>query len=194
MELDLPTLLRMARDSVQNPRAGARQMMRLNPPMPARWIALALMAVLSAVFTHVSLATMPLADPAGMEGVIATPIRTALLQVVVLLVLVQAVYRLGRWQGGRGSFADAMLLVCWLQFILLCLQGAQILLLVLLPPAGELLGLIALVLFLWLLTGFVAELHGFRSMGMTFLGILLTLLGVAMLLSLLLAALFGGMV
>jgi Yip1 domain len=191
MDLDLTTLLQMARETVRRPREGARALMRLNLPMSARWTALMLMAVLSAVFTHLSIAAMPLPDQAGMEGVIATPMRTAALQVVMLVVLVQAVYRLGRWRGGSGSFADAMLLISWLQFILLVLQVVQIALLVLLPPVGELLGLVGLVLFLWLLTNFTAELHGFRSLLLVFLGIIAALVSLAFLLSLLFVTLFG---
>jgi Yip1 domain len=191
MDLDVTTLLQMARDTVRNPREGARLLMQLNLPMSARWTALLLMAVLSAVFTHLSIAAMPLPDQDGMQGVIATPIRTAVLQVVVLLVLVQGIYRIGRWRGGTGSFADAMLLVSWLQFILLVLQLVQIVMMVLLPPVGELLGLAGLVLFLWLLTNFVAELHGFRSLLLVFVSIIFSLVSLAFLLSLLFVMMFG---
>ena len=110
MDLDVTTLLQMARDTVRNPREGARLLMQLNLPMSARWTALLLMAVLSAVFTHLSIAAMPLPDQDGMQGVIATPIRTAVLQVVVLLVLVQ-----GSTASGDGAAAPAVspMRCCW---------------------------------------------------------------------------------
>jgi len=50
-----------------------------------------------------------------------------------------------------------------------------------LPLLAELLGLMAMGLFLWLLTVFTAELHGFRRLGMVFLGILATALAVGVL-------------
>jgi hypothetical protein len=163
MDLSLSSLLQMARDSVQNPREGARAVLRLNPPRQARWTGLILMAVMSTVLTNLSVLMMPLEDQAMMGAFATSPLRMVVIQVAVLLIMVQAVYHVGRWRGGQGSFADALLLVGWLQFILLVLQVAQIVLQVVLPPLAEILGLLGLILFLWLLTGFVDDRCSLRA-------------------------------
>ena len=58
----------------------------------------------------------------------------------------------------------------WLQFIMALLQAVQLVAVLILPLLAALLGLVGLGLFFWLLTGFVAELHGFRSPMQVFAG------------------------
>ncbi len=72
-------------------------------------------------------------------------------------------YLVGRKFGGRGTLAGAVALIAWTEFILSLLQVAQIVALVILPPLAEVIGLLGLLVFLWLLSQFVAELHGFAS-------------------------------
>jgi hypothetical protein len=74
-------------------------------------------------------------------------------------------------RGGTGTFPDALILMVWLQFILLCVQLVQVLAGVMLPVLADLIGLAGLGLLLWLLTNFVAELHGFRSLIAVFAGL-----------------------
>jgi hypothetical protein len=47
------------------------------------------------------------------------------------------------------------------------------------------------VLFLWLMVNFIAELHGFRSLGAVFAGMILTFFAAALLLALLLGLILG---
>jgi len=67
------------------------------------------------------------------------------------------------------------LLVSWLQFVLICLQVVQIVAMVLLPPLAFLIGVAGIILFFWLLTAFVAELHGFSSTIGVFVSILIVM-------------------
>lgn len=181
MDFNLSSLLSMARFTIADPRGGARYVMGLNLPMAARWTALALSAVLAAVLTQVSIAMMPPVDQEMLGQMIGSPIQMAMLQGMVMVALVGAIYLIGHWRGGKGSFADALVLMCWLQFILLCLQIVQLALQLVLPMVADLLGLVGLGLFLWLLTNFTAELHGFRSLGLVFLGIIGSLFGITLL-------------
>ena len=80
----------------------------------------------------------------------------------------------GRWRGGRGELADSVILVAWLQFIQLLIVVVQLVVLVALPVLAPIVEVGAVLIFLWLLVNFVAEMHGFRSLGMVFLGIVLT--------------------
>ncbi|NUB43815.1 YIP1 family protein [Fertoebacter nigrum] len=172
MELNLGNLLRLARFTVQNPQRGAQAVLAINPPDQARWLAFLLTAALSAIMTALSVALLPPDLRAAMGGQLANPLVSAALQAGVLLLAVQAIHHVGRWRGGTGTFADALLLVVWLQFILLCLQAVQLVAQVLLPPLADMVGIFALVLFFWLLTNFVTALHGFRSRLAVFGGII----------------------
>ncbi len=96
-----------------------------------------------------------------------------MLQGVVLLVAsCWLIYRIGRAAAGTGSFADALLVMVWLQFIMLGLQvGAACGADARCRRWPAIVELGGLVLFLWLLTNFIAELHGFRSLALVFGGI-----------------------
>ncbi|MES2144356.1 MAG: YIP1 family protein, partial [Pseudomonadota bacterium] len=127
----------------------------------------------------------PVADQQMLFGFPA-PFESALAQGGILVVMAVLAYGVGRWRGGRGSFADALILMVWWQAVLLGFQLVQIAALLLFPVATNLLGLAGLVLVFWLLTGFIAELHGFSSPGLVLVGIIATLVAAAILASLLL--------
>ena len=192
MDLSLASLIAETQLTLRDPRNAARRMMALNLPMAARWLALGIMSIGSAMLTHVSLALIPLGDRDPVIDFMSNPITTALLQGVTLVVLVGVVFWVGRLRGGKGSFADALVVMTWLQFVMLCLQLVQLLVLLALPPVAGLVNLAAFALFLWLLTNFVAELHGFRSLITVFGGIILSIIAVGFLISLLLVMLGYG--
>lgn len=192
MDVSVTAVLELARFSVQSPRTAARQILAMAIPDTARWLLFLLVISASAVLTHIGFDLLPQNDRAFMETAMSSPLRTAILQAGFLLVAVVAVHRVGRWQGGTGSFADSLLLVGWLQFILLCLQITQIIALLILPPVAEIIGVIGLVLSFWLLTQFVLELHGFQSAWKVFLSILGVLFSAAMAASLVLVLVLGA--
>ena len=191
MELSLPLILGLLRETLTDPRASARRLISLGLPHNARWIALALIAALSAIMAHVAMSLMAVRVPEGQGGPLPSPIITAMMQMGVLVLSALLTHHVGRWRGGRGRLEDAVLLMVWLQLVLVCVQVAQILMLLILPPLADLLGFAAIVLFLWLLTGFIMELHGFESRGRVLLGIVMTVFGMAFALVLILSILFG---
>lgn len=192
MDVSVTAVLELARFSVQSPRTAARQILAMAIPDTARWLLFLLVISASAVLTHIGFNLLPQNDRAFMETAMSSPLRTAILQAGFLLVAVVAVHRVGRWQGGTGSFADSLLLVGWLQFILLCLQITQIIALLILPPVAEIIGVLGLGLSFWLLTQFVLELHGFQSAWKVFLSILGVLFSAAMAASLVLVLVLGA--
>lgn len=191
MDLSLSNLLSLARFTVQSPREGAQMVMRANLPMSARWAALALMAIVSAILAHLAFALMPAEVQQAMDGAMNSPVTSAIMQGVLMLGAVFVIHYVGRWREGTGQFEDALILMVWLQFILLILQVVQIVVQVILPTASALVGYASVAIFLWLLSNFVAELHGFKSVGMTFLGILVTLLAIGFVLALFLMPFMG---
>ncbi len=80
-----------------------------------------------------------------------------------------------------------LLLMIWLQFILLCLQVIQTVLLLVSTQMASLVAIVSVVLFLFLLTHFVAVVHGFQSLGKVFFMILASVIGLALGLSIILA-------
>lgn len=194
MNLNLSGLVAQASFTLRNPRVGVRQILALKPSMQARWLAFAIMAIGSAIVTHLSFAFVPEAERDAVMHVMDSPLRTAGLQGVLLLAIVQLVWWLGRVRGGTGSFADALLVMVWLQFIMLAVQAAQLVLMLVSPPLAAIANLAGFVLFVWLLTNFVAELHGFHSLVAVLGGIIFGMILLAFGLAILLLLLTGGTV
>jgi hypothetical protein len=184
-------LLGLARLSLEDPRAGMRAVLQQDIPVPARTAALLLMAVISALLMHLGAAFLPPPIDPVTQFLMVGPIRTAIIQWLILAGSVLLIHRVGAAWGGRGSFVDALLVVVWLQIIMLGVQLVQLLALVLVPPVAGVLNLVGLVLFFWLLTSFVAELHGFASRGKVFAGILAAAFGVVLLLAVMMTLLLG---
>lgn len=192
MELTPAFLLRMVRETILAPRAGAASMLGFGFAPVVGWLSLLLMAVASTLLTHVSFAMMASEAKEFWGTAMGSPIRTAMLQWVVLLISVHAIHKIGRLVGGKGSLQGAVVLVAWLQFILLCVQILQLLAQAVVPPLSDVMGLFGLVLFLWLLTNFIAELHGFRSLGLTFVGIIVAIFVVALVLGMIFTLFVGA--
>ena len=192
MTLSLHSILALARYSVQSPRDAARTILGLGIPDSARWLLALFVAVTSALLTHVAFNMLPVQERVFLAGAMSSPLRTAGLQVLFLLITAAGVHRIGQWRGGTGSFADALLLVGWLHFLLVCLQAVQIATFFVLPVLAEILGVIGIGLSFWLLSQFVAELHGFRSALRVFAGILAVLFAVALGASMLIILMMGA--
>jgi hypothetical protein len=184
MTLTLNGLLTMAWRTVKNPREGATEVLSLGVPREALWPALALVVVLSIILAQIT-SILVTGEP-GMAGMPVGPAATGFIQLLLLVAMVVAIFWIGRAMGGTGSFQEAILLVAWLQFIMICIQAIQTVTLLILPPLAGLIGLAGLVLFMWLLTNFVAALHGFASLLQVFMMIVVSAFGIAFGLSLIL--------
>jgi len=175
--LTLGNLLRLARETVSNPREGAATVLSFAPERQALWLMFALVIVLSLLLREfvAVFAGFPLDGPitGPMQG---STLMLGLVMAGFLYLTMHAVHRIGQFFGGTGSFEETALLVIWLQFILICLQVIQIAALFILPwpwLAG-LITIVAIALYVWLLVNFIAVLHGFTSLGMVFVATLLS--------------------
>lgn len=175
-------------ETVRDPRGAAGRMLALNLPGGVLWQALALVVCVSVVLGQ---GTVLLAvSPGDMAGPTISPLGLAMVQFALLAIMAVAVHAIGRSMGGQGDFAGALTLITWLQVVMVCLQVLQAAAFLLLPPLAMLLGWAGLILFLWLLTNFVAVLHGFQSLGLVFVMILMSAFAIAFVLTLVLAV-FG---
>lgn len=177
MDTSIFAVAGLIRATIATPQDAARLVMRANLPMSARWQALALVIVLSALLGQISVFLM-----AGEAATPAGPVQAGFIQTVALLMTVYGAHVIGRLMGGHGEFADALVLVAWLQGVMVVAQALQLVTLLILPPVSVLIGVLSMVLFLWLLTNFVAVLHGFSSLGKVFGGILLSAFALAVVL------------
>ena len=188
MDTSISALMGLVRETIIAPRDAARRIILARLPMDVRWTALALVVVVSVLLGQLTLRLM--LGPTGMMGgVLAGPSQGVLLQAGVLIAMAMAAHNVGRWMGGGGNFPDALLLMACLQGVMVMVQLVQIAALLLLPPLSGLLGLVGFGLFLWILTGFVAELHGFRSLAAVLSMIIATAFGIAFVLALILSML-----
>jgi hypothetical protein len=185
MDLSLPGLLAFVRETLEDPRAAARRAMAIEVPMSARWIALAIVTLGSTIVLGVGMLASPQTlAPAGAPPM--PPFASAIVGFVVAVASVVLMHRVGLLFGGTGTLPAALSATVWLQFVLLIAQAAMVAVIVVLPPLAALAEFAVVALTIWLLTNFVAELHGFRSRLATLLGVL----GVGMLLGALLFPLF----
>lgn len=176
MDLSLSGIVDEIGRSLFRPRDGLRRILALQFPVQVAWLGLCLMAIASAVLMHVSFAMIPAEDQDmvldAVAWLAASPFRSAMLQGTVMVLQVGLIFWLGRKFGGKGNLVDTLFTVAWFQFVMLVVQLVQLGVQVVLPPFAALVNLAGLGLFLWVLTNFVAELHGFRSLMLVFLGII----------------------
>jgi hypothetical protein len=184
----MTALLPMVVDTIRDPRGTFGRLLSLRLPRAALFEGLVLVVVLSVLLAEVS--NLVLSRIAGQElpQVLASPFVFGALQLGLLLIMVVLIDRIGRGMGGSGDFDGALLLVTWLQFVMVCLQVAQSLAILVLPPLAWAIGVGGIILFMWQLTVLVAVLHGFASLGRVFGMILFVMLGAALALSVVLTA------
>ena len=177
----LEGLLLAARDTVIDARSAAQRVIALRLPLGTGVLALLLTSVLAALLAGLTFQVSGLGGDDAMSVLFGSPFSIALIQIGVQGSATVLIHVIGRLFGGRGQLSDAVALMAWLEAVLLLAQLAQLLLIGLVPVLAEMLGLLGMGLFLWLLTAFTAELHGFRALGRVFLGIILTALAVGVL-------------
>ena len=170
--MTLTDFLKAARYTVREPRAAARWVLQLGLPTPARWTALALMAVLSTLLVMLDLQIIGAPGDPMLQAALANPMSLAAVQMLILALSAWLMARIGQIFGGTGQFSDAVMLVVWMQAVLLVLQVAQILAALVSLPLSDVVAFAGFAISMWLMTNFVAELHGFTSLSRVFLGIL----------------------
>ncbi|PPB79711.1 Yip1-like protein [Albidovulum inexpectatum] len=155
----------------REPRLAAQRLMALDLPVDARWAALGLVSILSVIETHLAVMILPRLGQSPAFLMMANPLTAALMQFATLAIVSAAIAQGGRIFGGNGRFADALILVAWVEFVLTIAQLVQTVALLLLPPIGLAVGIAALAVFVWLMVQFTAALHGFADAMKVLLGL-----------------------
>lgn len=161
--------------TLRDPAQAVAWLRGLNLPMGARWMALAVAVCLSAAMASLASWLFPVPVDTPMSGVIGQPMVLAVIQFGAVALAAAVMAGAGQMMGGRGSFADALLLAAWIEFMLLVVQSAQVVLMLIFPAVATVLGLAAVALFLWLTVQFTKALHGFDSTPKVILGLIATI-------------------
>ncbi|WP_294930609.1 Yip1 family protein [uncultured Paracoccus sp.] len=181
-------LKQLALMTVQRPDRAMQALRGLNLSLAERWMALALAVALSTLLAgSLGMSGGPSQDP--LLALVRQPLRMAALQFGGMAVLAVLIAHAGRAFGGQGSFADALLVVAWVELLLVAFQVFYLLVMLILPPLGMALGFLAFGLAFYLFLQMIRALHGFRSLFMVLLGSVATFMVVVMVLSIVLNAL-----
>ena len=183
MSFDLKTVFSQIFLTLRDPRAGARWAIGLGIGRRQAWELLFAVILVSVVLAGVLSITLGgSVEGSGLLG----PFGLTVAQAIFLWLLIQLIDKVGRSLGGKGTLSQAIVLVAWMQIVLLVVQVAVLILLQVLPLGSGLVSVIGFVAFFWLLTNFVAELHGFKSRPLIFLAVLAGLFAIAMMASIVL--------
>lgn len=187
MQLTAKSMLSLIATSLRTPREAARILMASGLDRNTRWLALVALVVCGSVLSI--LATYALVGQLGLflGFIFATPLAATIVQLSATIFTVFAIFWIGRSLGGQGSFDDSIILVAWTQLVIIGLQLLQLLTFYLLRPVSGLVDIAAAILSVWMLVGFIAELHGFQSLFRVFLVLLATVFAMAFGLSLILS-------
>lgn len=187
MTWTLPDLIRHAVTTIFNPREAAEELLAQRIQRRESWLLLVLVTILSVIAVEgTSLVLHGLGLP-GLMAPIGGGFGLTVVQLTLAVLMVFCIYWGGRMFGGTGRFTDVIVLVAWLQFVLLCMQVLQVLMIFLLPILATYVSIIAIGLFFWLITNFVAVIHGFERLGRVFAGILGGMFAIGFVLTLILA-------
>ncbi len=153
----------LALTSITDPASAARSLLNLTLPREAIWTALILVAVLNTMLFTLSNVLAP--GPSPLPGLFDAP--TVYLGFVFfgLVMVIYAIFWVGRAVGGEGSLLDVMVLIVWLQGLRVVVQAVALVLLLIMPLLSGLLVIAAAIVGVYILVNFVNQAHRFESLG-----------------------------
>lgn len=165
-------LLGLARLTLRNPAQAVRVLQSLDLPMAVRWMGLIVIVSLSSILASLATRIFPVLTESSLNLPDLSPISRAGLQLGGMVLSAWLVAGIGRAFGGQGDFPDALLILVWLECLMLAVQALQIVVMLLFPLFGSMLGIAALLAMVWLSVQMIKELHGFRNAALVFLGMM----------------------
>ncbi|WP_134679931.1 YIP1 family protein [Paracoccus ravus] len=176
--------------TLRTPDRAVRLLRGLDLAASERWMLVILAASLSSLLAGIARLIFPVPEGDPLARILSDPMTLAGLQFGAMAVSAIAVTVIGRAFGGKGVFADALVLVGWVELILVGLQAVQLFLMLLVPPLANLMSLLAFGLSIYLTISLTKALHGFTSTPKVALGFIGGVFLVATVLSVIAAA-FG---
>lgn len=178
-------------DTIRSPLATFQNLRAMPWTMSERWSLVLVTAALAAILSWLGAQLLPASAEAG--GVIArlaaTPLAMAGVQVGSAVLGAYLLSEVGRVFGGTGRFPDALLAVGWIEAVMIVLQLLQLVLTVVLPPLGALVGIGTLLLAGYLIVAMTMAVHAFRNPLLVVVGIVATVMVTSLLMSMVAATL-----
>lgn len=126
MNMTLKDYVQAAIETVQDPKAGAQRVMAVNLSRAQRWETLLLVLVVGVILAETTMLMNGGSGDVLFGGpAFDNPLILGALQLFFLVVMIHAIFFVGRRMGGHGNLDEAILLVAWLQFILIGVQLLQ---------------------------------------------------------------------
>lgn len=182
--MTLDGFLRLALQTVTNPREVAALLLSIRPRREALWTAFALVVVLNAMVFSGSL----LLDPTGVPSLLSNPVILLVLQGGALAGVILALTWTGRLFGGKARIEEIALLMIWMQGLRILIQGAMLLVIPISLTLAGLVTMAATALGVWIAVNFLDEAHGLggplRALAVLVLGMFAMAFAVSLLLTL----------
>lgn len=175
--------------TLRDPAAALARLRALGVGTREAWQAIMLASATGAILSWLALRMLPASESGGLFALAGAPIVMATLQLGAAALFATLLARVGRMFGGTGSFADALRATAWIEILMLLAQIPQLLLAVILPGLGGIVGMLTFGLYLYLTVLLTRAVHGFRSPVMVALGIIGTVMVTGFALSVIAAAL-----
>jgi len=191
----MQALLQLIIETVLHPRETAMGMTAERYDRTSLWTGAFLVIVLSGMLQYGLVSVMPEDDMLSL--MFPTPFMTTLMMGCGLIVMIFAVYFGGQMMGGKGHFPETLVLMVWLQVLQVAIAVVK---LVLLSMSADLVGVAALfnlvagAAVFYATLHFVDVLHGFNSLWAAFGTLVISVLGLAVGLALILAIIGGAAV
>lgn len=159
--------------TLTDPRGAGQQVIALQLPVQALWMALILTSVLlslmvSAVFHATPLPQDEVGQLIQMSPAYQSPLLFAVINWGQAVISVFVLHWIGRALGGQGELADMLAVMIWLQIVSLTLAVGLFLASLLLPILGALAMLLALFWGLWATIALVDAANRFDNMAKAF--------------------------
>ncbi len=192
MSPDFGTFLRLFGETLRDPEAMARQIVKLRLPHEFGWMALASVTALTVIVVYLE-GLLPGRSNVGVT-IGGRPFFDMIFLGSMTVVFIFTLYYAGRAMGGAGTFGGTLLIMTWFQAVVLVLITIQLIVAFLVPTFGGIAALIAVVVQLYCLIHFLNVLHEFDSLAKSAGLFFLSLIGFALGLALILTAIGGAAV
>lgn len=175
-------------DTIRAPASAAARIAQMSFARSTLWNLLALACVLNALTFGVTNVLFPIPDDIPL-AMFASPVIFLLILSTVTILSVFAFYWAGRAIGGQGAFSTILLMTAWLQLMRVAIQVAALVMMLFLPALADVFVFVASIYVIYVFVHFMNVAHSFNSLGRTFMMILITMMGLVLGLSTVLALL-----
>jgi hypothetical protein len=187
----LAELIKLVISTIKDPKSVAVKIMTVTFPDKVLWALVVLVVIISVLLSE--LANWLLSFGSFRQGFVLfnSPFLATSVLSLMMIIMIFLTFYIGKFFGGIGKLNNTIILVVWLQSTMIALQIVQLILIPLLPNIAMILGLISGGVFFWVYTNFVLVLHGFQSVGKVFFGVIGSMIGVILALSLIIGSLLS---